>query len=368
MKRSSLIIATVTLVLILALVLPACTEMTTTPTSTPEPSVAPTATAPAEAKTLKLAYTMPKGRSIAAGFEWFASEFEKRTDGRYKVETYPGASLMGIHAVLDSLKGGTAELAMTSTGTFPNNFPLTLVTGLPTLGFQLNDMDTRAAADAATLDFIKNTPEVNAEYQDFQLLWPFQLDAYYLVSKMKEIHQASDFKGMKVGGSGAKMEIVSANGGAAVQMGPPDAYLNLDKGTAEAAFLTISQVRDYKITEICDYFYSQDFGNGLIMMMMNNAAWADLGPADQQIMTSTWKDAAVESNKGSYKGMLAGYNFIEENGKVVIAPTAAESAAWTEAASPTFDTWKEDAMKLGATAETCNKVLAKWTEMRDSYK
>jgi len=113
------------LAIISALILAACgspAPTTTGPaTSAPSPTQvqnSPTATAPAAVKTIKFSYTMPKGASIGAGFEWWGPEFEKRTNGRYKVEIYPAQTLVKIQAALDAVKTGAVELAFTTTATF----------------------------------------------------------------------------------------------------------------------------------------------------------------------------------------------------------------------------------------------------------
>jgi TRAP-type C4-dicarboxylate transport system substrate-binding protein len=259
------------------MLLPACTKTTTT-----------TPTTPVTVTTLKFSYTMPKGASVARGFDWFGPEFEKRTAGRYKIEIYPASTLVSIAAALDAVKSGVCEIVMTSVRSFPKDFPLTQVASLPTLGFNPKTVDDYALSYKAAWEFINNNPEIQNEFKDFKLLFPVVLDPYNLVSKSKEVHSAADFKGMKVGGSGSKMEIVSANGGAAVQQIPPQTYDNMQKGLTDAAFISFAQVYDYRIQELASYFLAQDFGGGFILITMNWAAWNKMSAADQKILMDTW--------------------------------------------------------------------------------
>ena len=104
------VLITLTVIIIAALLLPACA------------AEQPGSTAP---KTLKFSYTMPKGASVAKGFEWFGPEFEKRSNGRYKIEIYPASTLVAINAALDSVKSGVCEIVMTSVGSFPKNSLMT---------------------------------------------------------------------------------------------------------------------------------------------------------------------------------------------------------------------------------------------------
>ncbi len=352
MHKRYWIFLALTIFILAALLLPACTKEEAT-------VVTP--------KTLKLSYTQPKGASVARGFEWFGPEFTKRTDGRYKVEIYPSSTLVSITAALDAVKTGVCEIVMTSVGSFPKDFPLTGVASLPTMGFYPKTVADYSVTYDAAWEFIDKNPEIQNEFKNFKLLFPFVLDPYNLISKKTAIHSAADFKGLKVGGSGGKMEMVSGNGGAAVQQVPPNTYDNMQKGLIDAAFVTFSQVGDYHLYDLADYYYTQDFGGGFIIMMMNWDAWNALSSKDQKIMMDTWKDASKESAQGSMDSIAAGQKATLAAGKKITDPTAAEKAAWVTTAAPSFTKWRNDAIALGINAAVVDKMLANWTSIQTKY-
>jgi TRAP-type C4-dicarboxylate transport system substrate-binding protein len=395
MKRFLVILAA--LAVICALILSGCSNPTPTPSATPKSpatsaapvpatsaapvpatsaapapassSVAPkpSASAPASsvapsagAKTIKFGYTMPKGASIGAGFEWFATEFPKRTNGRYVVQTYPNNTLAPVNGALDAVTSGAAEMMGTSTGTFPKNFPLSLVVSIPTLGFPGGVISSYVEGSAALFDLYNAVPEVKNEFKDYQLVWTYTLDPYNLVSKKKDIHLPSDFKGMKIGGSGAKMDIVTAAGGAKVAMAPPDSYENLDKGIVDACFITFSQVNDYKIYEIANSYNKQDFGGGNYVILMNKTFFASMSPDDQKILTDTWKEANVVSGQTSLTGVVAGIKAVQDAKRTIITPTPAEVKAWQDAAVVSIQSWMNDAKALNISQALLDKTLAAW--------
>lgn len=361
--KKHLILLGLTIVIVAALLLSACGEEETTAPQT----TAPPATTPVQTTTLKLSYTMPAGGSIARGFDWFGPEFEKRTEGRYEIEIYPGSTLVSIRAALDALREGVCEIVMTSIGSFPKDFPLTGVASLPTLGFTMTNQDQYQGAYAGAWEFFDTNPEIQNEFKDFKLLFPFVLDPYNLMSKTKEIHYAADFKGLKVGSSGGKNEIISANGGAPVQQVPPQAYDNLQKGLTDVSFNTFAQVNDYHLYELCDYFYTQDFGGGFIIMLMNLDSWNKMSKKDQDIMMETWADASYESAEGSMESVAAGKNATIAAGKTITDPTQAEKDAWIVASEPAFKKWRDDAIALGATTSTLDKVMNSWKDILKKY-
>ncbi len=252
----------VVLIVVSVLIITSCTS-TTTPSTTPatassapasttakpattSPSTTQTATTAskpvaAEPKTLKLSYGMPKGRSIAQGFDWFAVEFPKRTEGRYKIETYPGG-LVTSQASLDATKKGIVQIAMTSISAAPTNWPLNNVIALPTIGFP-NEKINDFSAQKAWWELYNRFPEVQAEFKDIKPLWLNPSEPMFLITKKKEIHTPADFKGVKVGGTGATVDLAVASGAVGVQQLPQDSYVNLDKGVIEAAFSSFSWIR-----------------------------------------------------------------------------------------------------------------------------
>lgn len=339
------------------------------PSTSAPPSSAPASTAAPAAgvKKIKFSYTMPKGASIGAGFEWFATEFPKRTNGRYTVETYPSNTLVPVTGALDAIKSGTCELIGTSTGTFPKNFPLTLVAAIPTLGFPGGVDASYAEGSKALWDLYNAVPDIQNEFKGVTPIWLMCLDPYNLVSKKKEIHAPADFKGLKVGGSGAKMDMVSASGGVPVEMQPPQSPDMLQKATVEAAFLTFSQVNDYKIFEVCDYFYRQDFGCGTYIILMNTNFFSSMSKEDQKILSDTWVEANMVGGKSSMEGVLKGIQVTKDAKKTVAVATAAESAAWEKAADVAIEKWKADAKAVGMTDAVLSNVIAKWKEVRAAH-
>jgi TRAP-type transport system periplasmic protein len=356
----------VSIALIAALLFSACAQPAPIPSPKPSPTPTPTP-APTAVKPIKFSYSMPKAAAVGRGYDWFGPEFMKRTQGRYKIETYPGNTLVPITAALDSVKKGVAEIVMTATGSFPRDFAMSLVTGIPTLGFPMGSVDSYYKAADAWWEFYNTVPEIKSEFKDTVLVHLLVLDAYNLVSKKKEIHSAKDFQGMKVGGSGAKMEIVALNGGAKVQMIPPNSYESLDKGVVEAGFLTFSQVKDYKIWELCSYYYTQDFGCGQHVILMNKDAWAAIPAADQKILLDTFRDSIKESAEGSMEDVAGGKKGVVAAGYKVTDPTPAEIADWETNAQPAIDSWIKDAKALNIDTAVINKVLAAWKQIRAKY-
>ena len=166
MKKRHWMMTVLAFVIVSALLLSACAEVEEEPAPVSEPAPAP---APAEVKTIKIHYSCPPNKGYSPGMEWFAEEFPKRTDGRYKVETYGASTLVPIDAVLDSTIQGVCQIGTTSMSMFAKDFPLGIAQQMPGMGFPWpgdfpDSLDVQAAAQ---WEFLTTVPEVANEFKDY---------------------------------------------------------------------------------------------------------------------------------------------------------------------------------------------------------
>lgn len=322
------------------------------------------ASAPAQ-KILRFAYSMPSKKSQSHGWEWLGPEFAKRTDGRYKVEYYPGETLFKMAAAYDSILSNVAQIANVSMGSFEKRLPLSNVALLPTLDFP-GSPKARIACGYAFMEMHRKLPQIQEEFKGVKLFGYHQLNPYILASKKKEIYLPEHFKGLKVGGTGTKMKLVSNNGGAEVTQVPPDAYMNMDKGVVDASFLSWSQIWDYKIWETAKYFCDFSFSGGAFAMMMNLDTWNGMSPEDQKIFMELWSEAYEMGAQNTYKEVGKGMKAAPDAGAKVRKLTETEIAAWRKAATPVIEQWMTQAKKIGA--KDPEAVLAEWQRLIDAYK
>jgi C4-dicarboxylate-binding protein DctP len=365
MKNKHWIILAASLILLMAILLTACGEE--------ELAVAPekTTTAaaqPGEVKTIKISYSCPKGKGYSAGEEWFGPEFEKRTNGRYKVEVYASSTLVPITAVLDSVRTGVCEIGLTSTAQFAKDFPLSMLTQLPTLGWPGADLAMYTASTEAWMEFAK-IPEVAAEVNNgFTFAWNDILNASNLVMKSKEVHYPADFKGTTIGAVGAIAELVTANGGATVAVVTPEIYMNMEKGVIDGCTMSMTMVTDWKVQTLADYFYMFDFGCGNMLILYNNEFYNSLPPEDKKIFDDTrmesWavtRDLMIQTYSDSVAQLLA-------EGEKLTQPTADELAAWGDTVDDILlPKWKEDCKSVGLSDATIDKVYNEWMSIRAKY-
>ncbi|OGO25051.1 MAG: hypothetical protein A2144_13535 [Chloroflexi bacterium RBG_16_50_9] len=300
------------------------------------------------------------------------TEFPKRTDGRYKVEAYGASTLVPITAVLDSTRKGVAQIGLTSANQFAKDFPLTLISQMPTYGwagFSPTGMETPEILDVANEAFLEfqKIPEVAAEYKDFVFLSNIVLNESNIVMKSKPVRVPADFRGVKFGATGPTAEIVKANGGAAVALVTPEVYMNMDKGVIEGAVLSMTMVTDWKIQTIANWFLMIGTGNGNMLSLMNQEFWNKMPKADQDLLYKTWWDGMKENSKFMANSAIVSRDIMVKDGKTMTIPTAAEKAAWGKGVEPAYRGMRDDAVSVGIDSKTFDKVAEAWLAIRDKY-
>jgi TRAP-type C4-dicarboxylate transport system substrate-binding protein len=320
--------------------------------------------------TLKFNYTMPPFSAIGVGFEWWADEFEKRTDGRYVVETYGFSGLVPDASALDALKNSVCEINMTSTGSQQTSFPLASVTGLPTLTFHKQGVsfDEYLASFDALIE-LHQEPEITENFKDYKVVKNFEIDPCYLITKEKKVIVPEHLSGLLVGGaSGSLADMMEAYGAAGVFQIPPEAYMNMDKGVTTAALMTYAMIGPYKMYEVCDFILKQPFTAGTLLVMMNWGDWNAMSPQDQEIFTETWEEAKIVCAQGMYDENINSEPAIVASGITITVPTEQVSDMWVAACQKyAFPRWAKDCQDLGYSEEVTDRILAKWQELIEKY-
>ena len=88
--------------------------------------------APALAQTtMKISISVAQNSHQGVAIDTFAKEVEKRTNGKYKIQTFYSGSLGGERESIEAVQLGTQELTFTSTGPVPNFVPEAKILDIP---------------------------------------------------------------------------------------------------------------------------------------------------------------------------------------------------------------------------------------------
>jgi len=119
--------------------------------------------------TLKMANAVPEKSWFGNHHKWWASEVEKRTGGKIKVQIFWMESLVKWKDALPGIQSGMADLAWVSSTYFPSQLPNYLM-----LDNLFNFGDDYVAAVLGLIDTVDNEPNIKAEFakEDIILIAP----------------------------------------------------------------------------------------------------------------------------------------------------------------------------------------------------
>src|SRR5258708_32886503 len=147
-----------------------------------------------EAKHYRFAYDQPKTTGYGIAGDIFADKLKELSKGTMLIDQYPGAQLGQEPQVLQLLKAGDVEFAITSSANAATLSPQAGVMSLHFL-FRSEDHLAKALADPKVSDAVKAM--IDETVQGSHVIGLATLGLRSMYSK-KEIHKVEDIKGLKV--------------------------------------------------------------------------------------------------------------------------------------------------------------------------
>ncbi len=291
----------------------------------------------------------PTHAQCKAGEAW-AREIEKRTQGRVKINVFPGGTLTSANECYDGVVRGISDLGMSCFAYTRGRFPVMEAVDLP-MGYPSGMAATRAANDY----YAQVKPK---ELDDVHVLY-IHAHGPGLLHTKKPVSRLEDLKGMKIRSTGLSAKLVEALGGVPVAMPQPGTYEALQKGVVEGTFAPMETLKGWKQGEVIDYTVDcRGVGYTTAMfVVMNKGKWNRL-PADiQQVFTDVsaeyitvhgqvWDDADAE-----------GATFNEEQKNMLITLAEDEGPRWKTAVKPVIDEYIATAQAKGIDAAKNISVL-----------
>lgn len=201
----------------------------------------------------------------ALTLQWFADEFEKRTNGAYKIKIFWGETLSKVKEIPYSVRDGLADMGDLVNPYFADLFPLNNV------GCFVTPMGLSTAELGAAYYFIhEKYPEFKNEFADFNIVAlgfrPLESYGMLLVKPHKNL---ADLKGAKIRSYGkAWPAFIKAVGGNPVSMSTPEMYEAMERGVVDGSPMGITIANRWKVDEVGKYFmgpFTPIMGHSLIM-------------------------------------------------------------------------------------------------------
>lgn len=280
---------------------------------------------------IRFANQFAPGASTTLIAEEWCKEVAKRTNGKVKVQQFPGNTLTTAQAIYDSVTTGIVDMGNAVLGYTAGKFPLSEVLDYP-LGYP----NSVVASKLMNEYYKKFKPK---EFDEVKILYFHAPGPGLVHTKTKPVNKLEDMKGLKMRTFGSNAKLMALMGGAPVAMPMPDAYDAISRGVADGYMGTLESLKNWKLAEVIKYT-TESYGAGYtssFAMIMNKKKWDSIPPDLQKIIEGVNQDWIVENGKAWDAMDKEGREFSLKRGNKIISLSPEENARWAKAAEPLFD-------------------------------
>lgn len=284
--------------------------------------------------------------------EW-ATEIEKRTNGRVKITIHYGGTLTAGDKSYDGVLTGISDMANSVLAYTRGKFPLTEVADLP-LGVKNGLTATKLINEY----YGKFKPK---EFDGVKVMYLYAAGPGILHTK-KPVYKLEDLKGMKIRCTGLATKIVNALGGSPVAIPMPETYDALSRGVAEGSMAPFEAMEGWKLAEVCKYT-TESWGASYSMSMfvvMNKDKWNSLPDDIKKIFTDVSQEWIDKHGRvwDAYDKVAIDY-FKTFPGREIIDLPPAEMQKWVDiAVKPLIDDYIKQKTEAKLPAVDYQKYLA----------
>jgi tripartite ATP-independent transporter DctP family solute receptor len=238
---------------------------------------------------LKINIAVAQNSHYGVAIDTFAREVERRTNGRYKVQTFYSAALGAERESVEGVQLGTLDLTLTSTGPLPNFVPEVAILDIP---FLFRDYaHARAVLDGPI------GQEVLAKFPAkgiVGLAWA-ENGFRHMTNSKRPVNVPEDLKGLKMRTMENPIHIEAYRqfGILPTPMAFTEVFTALQQGTVDGQENPLSVITAAKLDQVQKYLSLTGHVYSPAVFLMNKAQWDKLSDADKQ----AFLDAAKEGVK-----------------------------------------------------------------------
>jgi TRAP-type C4-dicarboxylate transport system substrate-binding protein len=292
--------------------------------------VSPVGLAQSAEITLTYSNFFPPTNRVSVLSEQWCKEVEKRTNGKVKINYFPGSALTKPAQTYDAVVKGIADIGLSFVGYTRGRFPLTAAFELP-IGIRTAYEGTKLA----NAYYEKFKPK---ELDDVKIIYFHSSPPHHLFAK-KPIATLADIKGLKLRAGGSAAEGVEALGAVPVSMPMSDAYDALSKGVVDGIESPFEAMKGFRLADVVNHCtILEDFYAGLAFVVMNKKKWTidkiNVEWAEKQ--GKLWDELELEGKDV----------FLQKGGKILTFSDA-EYKQLAEKMAPILNKYVEETKKMG---------------------
>jgi len=282
--------------------------------------------------TLRINIAIAQNSHYGVAIDTFAREVEKRTNARYKIQTFYSGALGAERESVEGVQLGTLDLTLTSTGPLPNFVPEVAILDIP---FLFRDYaHARAVLDGPIgQELLAKFPPKGM----VGLAWA-ENGFRHMTNSRHPVNQPDDLKGLKMRTMENPIHIEAYRqfGIQPTPMAFTEVFTALQQGTVDGQENPLSVITSAKLDQVQKYLSLTGHVYSPAIFLMNKAQWDRLSEADKQAFLEAAKEG-VKANRARVdederkavadlraKGMNVVENLDKAKFQAVLAPVYAD--------------------------------------------
>lgn len=237
---------------------------------------------------MRISVSTAQNSHQGVAIDTLAKEVEKRTNGRYKIQTFYAGALGAEREAVEAVQLGTQELTWTSTGPIPNFVPEVKILDVP---FLFRDYaHARAVLDGPIgQEMLKKFDSKGIK----ALAWG-ENGFRHMTNNKRPINTPEDMKGLKMRTMENPVHIQAYKGFGIIPtpMAFTEVFTALQQGTVDGQENPLSVITANKFEQVQKYLTLTGHVYSPGVFLMNKAAFDKLSPADQKAFLEAAKVAA----------------------------------------------------------------------------
>lgn len=282
------------------------------------------------ATTLRFGHTDPPDGLRHKASLLFADKVKEYTQGRYTVDVHHSGTLGSDPKLLEQVKLGAIDLAVTGFAIYANQVPEVGLLGLPYLvesyeqGWELYDTSPWVR------QWYGKLPEKN-----IRILAVWEAGFRQLTAK-RPVRTPDDVKGMKIRIPQTQLYIWlwSTLGANPTVMALGEVYISLQQGVVDAQENPIPTIHVNKFYEVAKQVSLTNHVYGPIPICINDKRWQSLSPPDQSAIAKAAKEASAWHRKAVVDEDDRMLEDMKAKGATIIKP---DLAAFGKASRPVYE-------------------------------
>ncbi|MFL6719533.1 MAG: TRAP transporter substrate-binding protein [Burkholderiaceae bacterium] len=242
--------------------------------------------------TMRISISIPQNSHQGVAIDTFAKEVEKRTEGRYKIQTFYSASLGAEREATEAVQLGTQELTFTSTGPIPNFVPEVKILDVP---FLFRDYaHARAVLDGPIgQDLLQKFDARGIK----ALAWG-ENGFRHMTNSKRAVNGPEDLKGLKMRTMENPVHVQAYKGFGIIPtpMAFSEVFTALQQGTVDGQENPLSVITSAKFDQVQKYLTLTGHVYSPCVFLMNKGAFDKLSAADKTAFLEAAKEG-VKANR-----------------------------------------------------------------------